>query len=1387
MNKKTFLLAAIYSIIQLTSFGQCGTPPLDSSTFFNLPWVGNNQLLLNQHDSIKLIKNSLNKSKKNLPIGVTGGFSQNTIFWIPVKAYIISDSQTQNVAIDKAKLNAFVQHANRILRGIEVEIAHPSGNYRKYNGTPSLIQLYLKGAPSTISAPSYVYNIPDNTDPFYSAAFTSVGQSHFNYGAINIYFTNSIKNSNGDNISFATLPFNNDKFKAYRIWMNSSGFPHLSTLAHEVGHALGLLHTHQAFNNMAQTNGAITGKHCYQEKVDRSATINCNAIQDHPNKGETSCEYNGDGLCETEADPGLNFPLNINNYGVYTGSPATDADGDPWTPPIRNLMSYSNQSWKNELVSTQLQIMYNTILNSPVSGYDLHYDNQYVDIYEPDDAPNIPDHLTLNTEVGHYSKLQYGIKQLHGLHKSIHGNRGALNTFSFDDEDWAYFEIGTESIISIRTESTNSGSDVDTKLFLYSELDLQNPISSNDNISVTNKYSEMSSITLAPGRYYVRVQGMGFSSGTYYLTIENCGILCCHDNYLNSVNEVGDNDLFNFTTSHSNTDFFIPNSINVLGRLTFGRPEVQFGSSTIDDENIKSFTASVCNNSTITINDRADLTIGYGSNDADVNVDLTFTSGTTLILKSGSTLNIRNNSHLTIEEGANFIIEEGATINLNGYGALLIFRGKITVGDNATFTFGGNGHFVFDQNIPWVLGTGGNYHLKLNDFWDIGDNTRFSLIGPNYSDKNHLLLEAYKSVYLKMEDGKTFDWVDIKHGKVILHEGVIFFSFSPSNIFYTKFDAPNNLISHGGFRLWNTPNQGAILNTDFYNGNPSALFHWGGSSSPLLISNCNFWSGKTALEFMGGSFNIYNCEFWFNHTSIKATDISGSSSISECELYDGYDEGFYITGTSGSSLTVNSCIFDWVPTALKVDGINTRVTCSEFMNVGQAGIDSRNSHLDLSSDASNFFYGNSNNDVFQWGDFTNTLLFLDNGRNYFTPRGPSSGKYITGYYTGTINSYYSNNLVPADQNKILPYQGQFGQDIWPVQMWHFPTSGSVTTFELDIPNPVPNLTIDCSPSGGVGTGIGSGPGNTFASIVQGMTTSGGSINTNFYPNTLLKTAAIDAIQGVSYFDFQGDDLDANDKLVDISNAVIDNSDYNTDGILRAVYNQMLQAIANCYEYGRLDYAENDDPNGINPHLNDVINTIQIKIDQLDVSDSANHYQHFQYQMDKAHVFMIGGYLDEAISELNSSPQWTYSSEQRSSVDYWTCVCETDRSYYNGALSQEEYALQLEECKLITNFYKTSPAMPYSEGYITKNTVYPEVKIVSFPQPIENLVKLQSTENYYGLVNYTINDITGKSVSSGKITWLGNYAELDLSKLHSGSYIMSLNCQSFKTSLKIIRQ
>ncbi|MBT3180445.1 MAG: T9SS type A sorting domain-containing protein [Candidatus Marinimicrobia bacterium] len=112
-----------------------------------------------------------------------------------------------------------------------------------------------------------------------------------------------------------------------------------STFAHEIGHCLGLYHTHELqFGN---------------EFVTRDSTDEC-----------FNCEYVGDQLCTTAADPGIvdkvdeNCQINLQTIGYDICN-----NTQQYQPSTSNTMSYSHKDCRDEFTSEQVNVMRTVVYN----------------------------------------------------------------------------------------------------------------------------------------------------------------------------------------------------------------------------------------------------------------------------------------------------------------------------------------------------------------------------------------------------------------------------------------------------------------------------------------------------------------------------------------------------------------------------------------------------------------------------------------------------------------------------------------------------------------------------------------------------------------------------------------------------------------------------------------------------------------------------------------------------------------------------------------------------------------------------------------------------------------------------------------------------------------
>lgn len=199
-----------------------------------------------------------------------------------------------------------------ILRAIGMQAAYES------QVRDAVEKLNQDFAPSGLSFEVCTFNYIDDPNLY---AFNSIDEpvlaSNNIPNTINIYFTGLIyMNGQGLVCGYTYYPSAQKDFVAISKECVSDG----QTLTHEVGHFFGLRHTHEISSGIELTDG-------------------------------TNCSFSGDFLCDTPADPGLNYS-NVNSNCSYIGV-ENDPNGEPYSPPVNNFMSYTIQGCANSFTESQ--------------------------------------------------------------------------------------------------------------------------------------------------------------------------------------------------------------------------------------------------------------------------------------------------------------------------------------------------------------------------------------------------------------------------------------------------------------------------------------------------------------------------------------------------------------------------------------------------------------------------------------------------------------------------------------------------------------------------------------------------------------------------------------------------------------------------------------------------------------------------------------------------------------------------------------------------------------------------------------------------------------------------------------------------------------------------
>ena len=248
---------------------------------------------------------------------------------VAVKANVVSANNASSF-LSESDIRVIINNANTYLQNIN-------------------IQLYLYN--------DKVYQIKnDQYADFKIVDEVSLRQANDVSDAINIYFVKYITLQNLTILSgYAALPSysasTNRIFYSY-FERTEDDFNNLKnkTFLHEIGHYFGLLHTFQDSNNPDISK---------RELVTRGAGSNCVTT--------------GDQLCDTPADPFERLPL-IYAYNCDQKTPTDlqDANGETFSPPINNIMSYQ-QRCGNIFTEQQYQKMQASfaIRFSPLAEYQI--------------------------------------------------------------------------------------------------------------------------------------------------------------------------------------------------------------------------------------------------------------------------------------------------------------------------------------------------------------------------------------------------------------------------------------------------------------------------------------------------------------------------------------------------------------------------------------------------------------------------------------------------------------------------------------------------------------------------------------------------------------------------------------------------------------------------------------------------------------------------------------------------------------------------------------------------------------------------------------------------------------------------------------------------------
>lgn len=613
--------------------------------------------------------------------------------------------------------------------------------------------------------------------------------------------------------------------------------------------------------------------------------------------------------------------------------------------------------------------------------------------------------------------------------------------------------------------------------------------------------------------------------------------------------------------------------------------------------------------------------------------------GGTLEIKNGGELDISHYGYIDVLAGTSqngeLIFNQGAAIELLDENTLLNFAGDLTIANNATFTFTGDGYVKFSNS-----GVDATYNITAGT----GASMLFS--GNGQTDK--VLEVQQNTVHFPQLSSLTFENCKIVMGTSKRMQADAPYPVTFNNVKVTSSTSSNN--NHRSF-LFSGQSNVTINNSVFEYGQYGihGNLTWT-NGAPLYITNSTFRYNTQGINIYGKGLHLDNCVIIDNTTyGVYCNGMSFSSAFENCYFVSNND-GLCYNGTTSSDVNIDDTyfVFNYNDAIKTSGGFNCNLNCSYIMENSRYGVYSTNGtrinpfKCDMSNNLKTIYL---NYGTVSLNAKYNQLQALNNG---FTIFGYSPARATCG-----TNTYQScnNNRWESNPNVAPLYNSNF--KLW---VYACPSVPQPTIIYLtDINRQYQTCESKISEEDLLEI-------ESFNKLL----------------NTELSQKNESANKEINYFDHE---------TINYSSLIIDEIDsYNlqlntlgtvTGTVITEKYNYIQELIADYYlTIGSEEY---------NVTFIETANEIIDFMNALAARNNISELDYYTIKLDIALLNRLQGKFDLSIDQLNTLSFYTEQNivlidSEYEYIQRWLCIINAEKSAKEGLLTIDEFNFAIEECE-----------------------------------------------------------------------------------------------------------